>query len=54
MGQKTSASTSPPPPPRMSGREQKKYIQEAFDTNGIAPLGQHVDAFEREVASPGI
>lgn len=33
----------------MSGNEQK-YIQQAFDTNWIAPLGPHVDAFEREVA----
>ncbi len=36
--------------PHMSGREQK-YIQEAFDTNWIAPLGQHVDAFEKEMAA---
>ena len=36
--------------PHMSGREQK-YIQEAFDTNWIAPLGQHVDAFEQEMAA---
>ena len=35
--------------PHMSGREQG-YIQEAFDTNWIAPLGPHVDAFERELA----
>jgi pyridoxal phosphate-dependent aminotransferase EpsN len=31
----------------MSGLEQR-YVQEAFDTNWIAPLGPHVDAFERE------
>jgi pyridoxal phosphate-dependent aminotransferase EpsN len=31
----------------MSGREQA-YIAEAFDTNWIAPLGPHVDAFEQE------
>lgn len=31
----------------MSGREQA-YIAEAFTTNWIAPLGPHVDAFERE------
>ena len=37
-------------PPHMSGREQK-YIDEAFVTNWIAPLGPHVDAFERELAS---
>nr|WP_269467165.1 DegT/DnrJ/EryC1/StrS family aminotransferase [Candidatus Formimonas warabiya] len=36
-------------PPHMSG-EEMKYIQEAFDTNWIAPLGPHVDAFEKEVA----
>jgi dTDP-4-amino-4,6-dideoxygalactose transaminase len=34
-------------PPHMSGREQH-YVQEAFETNWIAPLGPHVDAFERE------
>jgi pyridoxal phosphate-dependent aminotransferase EpsN len=37
-------------PPHMSGNEQK-YITEAFDTNWIAPLGPHVDAFEKELAS---
>ncbi len=37
-------------PPHMSGNEQK-YIQEAFDSNWIAPLGPNVDAFEREIAS---
>lgn len=34
----------------MSGNEQK-YIQEAFDTNWIAPLGPNVDAFEIELAN---
>ena len=34
-------------PPHMSGREQQ-FIQEAFDTNWIAPLGPNVDAFEQE------
>src|SRR5690606_1734245 len=33
--------------PHMSGTELD-YIREAFDTNWIAPLGPHVDAFERE------
>ena len=33
----------------MSGNEQK-YIQEAFDSNWIAPLGANVDAFENEIA----
>lgn len=33
----------------MSGREQK-YIKEAFDLNWIAPLGNNVDGFERELA----
>jgi len=36
--------------PHMSGHEMS-YIQEAFDTNWIAPLGPHVDAFEREIAA---
>ncbi len=35
--------------PHMSGREQK-YIQEAFDLNWIAPLGNNVDGFEKELA----
>lgn len=36
--------------PHMSGNEQK-YINEAFETNWIAPLGPNVDAFEREIAT---
>lgn len=36
-------------PPHMSGAEQH-YIQEAFATNWIAPLGPNVDAFEQEMA----
>ncbi|MBS4204809.1 DegT/DnrJ/EryC1/StrS family aminotransferase [Lederbergia citrea] len=35
--------------PHMSGNEQK-YINDAFDTNWIAPLGPNVDGFERELA----
>lgn len=35
--------------PHMSG-EEKKYIDEAFATNWIAPLGPHVDQFENELA----
>jgi dTDP-4-amino-4,6-dideoxygalactose transaminase len=34
--------------PHMSGREIG-YVQQAFDTNWIAPLGPNVDAFEREL-----
>lgn len=34
--------------PTMHGDEMK-YIQEAFDTNWVAPLGHNVDAFEREI-----
>src|SRR5699024_7164626 len=34
----------------MSGREQK-YIEEAFDLNWIAPLGNNVDGFEQELAT---
>lgn len=36
--------------PHMSG-EEIKYIEDAFATNWIAPLGPHVDAFERELAA---
>lgn len=35
--------------PHMSGNEQK-YINEAFVTNWIAPVGPNVDAFEQELA----
>jgi pyridoxal phosphate-dependent aminotransferase EpsN len=35
--------------PHMSG-DEPTLVQEAFDTNWIAPLGPHVDAFEREMA----
>lgn len=35
--------------PHMSGKEMK-YINEAFDTNWIAPLGPNVTAFEDELA----
>lgn len=35
--------------PHMSGREAQ-YIENAFRTNWIAPLGPNVDAFEREFA----
>jgi len=34
-------------PPHMSGCELE-FVQEAFASNWIAPLGPHVDAFERE------
>lgn len=34
--------------PHMSGKEQD-YIQEAFDTNWIAPLGANVTEFERKI-----
>ena len=34
--------------PTMSG-EEMKYVNEAFETNWIAPLGPNVDAFEEEV-----
>jgi pyridoxal phosphate-dependent aminotransferase EpsN len=36
-------------PPHMTGKEME-YIQDAFDSNWIAPLGPHVDAFEKEMA----
>jgi len=36
-------------PPHMGSRE-RELLLEAFDSNWIAPLGPHVDAFEREFA----
>jgi dTDP-4-amino-4,6-dideoxygalactose transaminase len=34
--------------PHMGGNEQK-YIQEAFDTNWIAPIGANIDGFEADL-----
>ncbi len=34
--------------PHMCGKEMK-YIQEAFDTNWVAPLGKNVEMFEKEM-----
>jgi dTDP-4-amino-4,6-dideoxygalactose transaminase len=36
-------------PPHVGGRE-RGLLREAFDSNWIAPLGPHVDGFEREMA----
>lgn len=36
--------------PHMGGGEMK-YVQEAFDSNWIAPLGPNVDGFERELCA---
>lgn len=36
-------------PPHMSG-DELRFVKEAFDTNWVAPLGPHVDAFEKETA----
>ncbi len=36
--------------PTMHGQEQK-FVQEAFDTNWVAPLGPNVNEFEKEMAS---
>lgn len=36
--------------PTMNGKEME-YIQEAFDSNWVAPLGKNVDEFEHELAS---
>jgi dTDP-4-amino-4,6-dideoxygalactose transaminase len=33
------------------GEEERRLLLDAFDSNWIAPLGPHVDAFEREVAA---
>lgn len=35
--------------PTMHGEEQK-FVEEAFDTNWVAPLGPNVNAFEKEMA----
>ena len=37
-------------PPHMSGNEMK-YIQDAFDSNWITPLGKNVDGFEYDVST---
>lgn len=37
-------------PPHM-GAEERRLLLDAFDSNWIAPLGPHVDAFEREMAT---
>jgi dTDP-4-amino-4,6-dideoxygalactose transaminase len=31
------------------GTAEQKYVQEAFDTNWIAPLGPHVNGFEADL-----
>jgi dTDP-4-amino-4,6-dideoxygalactose transaminase len=36
--------------PHMGGNEQG-YVKEAFDTNWIAPLGPHVDGFEKDLVN---
>lgn len=36
--------------PTMHGEEQA-FVQEAFDTNWVAPLGPNVNAFEKEIAA---
>ena len=36
--------------PHMGGGEMK-YVQEAFDSNWVAPLGPNVDGFERELCN---
>ncbi|MGV0999606.1 MAG: aminotransferase class I/II-fold pyridoxal phosphate-dependent enzyme [Fluviibacter sp.] len=33
------------------GEEESAFVEEAFRTNWVAPLGPHVDAFERELAA---
>ena len=37
-------------PPHM-GKEERELLLDAFDSNWIAPLGPHVNAFEQELAS---
>lgn len=36
--------------PHMSGKE-KAFVDEAFNTNWVAPLGPNVDGFEKDIAS---
>ncbi|WP_422387402.1 aminotransferase class I/II-fold pyridoxal phosphate-dependent enzyme [Alkalicoccus halolimnae] len=36
-------------PPHMTGKEEQ-FISEAFDTNWIAPVGPHIEGFEKEMA----
>src|SRR6185437_16524992 len=36
-------------PPHMSGRE-RVYVEQAFESNYVAPIGPMLDAFEREFA----
>lgn len=36
--------------PTMNG-DELGYVQEAFDTNWVAPLGKNVDGFECELAA---
>jgi dTDP-4-amino-4,6-dideoxygalactose transaminase len=31
------------------GHNEQKYVQEAFETNWVAPLGPNVDAFEKQI-----
>ena len=38
-------------PPHMGGQELH-YIHQAFESNYIAPLGEHVDAFEKGLCLP--
>lgn len=33
------------------GESEFRYVKEAFDTNWIAPLGPHVNGFEKDIAS---
>ena len=38
-------------PPHLEG-DELEFVKDAFASNWIAPVGSHVDAFEREVAEP--
>ncbi|MCL2623695.1 MAG: aminotransferase class I/II-fold pyridoxal phosphate-dependent enzyme [Planctomycetaceae bacterium] len=37
--------------PHVMSPKEREYLLDAFDSNWIAPLGPHVDAFEREFAA---
>lgn len=38
-------------PPHVISPKERHYLLEAFDSNWIAPLGPHLDAFEKELAA---
>ena len=31
------------------GGSEKRYVEDAFETNWIAPIGPNIDAFEKKI-----